>query len=38
VSGAAAPPNGFAASALPTAEEEVWRYSRIGDLAIDRFH
>jgi len=27
-----------AASALPTAEEEVWRYSRIGDLAIDRFH
>jgi Fe-S cluster assembly protein SufD len=26
-----------AASALPTAEEEVWRYSRIGDLAIERF-
>ena len=27
-----------AASSLPTADEEVWRYSRIGDLAIDRFH
>ncbi len=26
------------ASPLPTADEEVWRYSRIGDLAIDRFH
>jgi len=26
-----------AASPLPTAEEEVWRYSRIGDLAIERF-
>ena len=23
---------------LPTAEEEVWRYSRIGDLQLDRFH
>ena len=27
-----------AASELPTADEEVWRYSRIADLAIDRFH
>ncbi|MEO5839967.1 MAG: Fe-S cluster assembly protein SufD [Acidimicrobiales bacterium] len=27
-----------AAGALPTADEEVWRYTRIGDLAIDRFH
>ena len=27
-----------AASPLPTADEEVWRYSRIGELAIDRFH
>ncbi|HUP72321.1 MAG TPA: Fe-S cluster assembly protein SufD [Acidimicrobiales bacterium] len=27
-----------AAASLPTAEEEVWRYTRIGDLAIDRFH
>lgn len=23
---------------LPTAEEEVWRYSRIGDLDLDAFH
>jgi Fe-S cluster assembly protein SufD len=23
---------------LPTAEQEVWRYSRIGDLQLDRFH
>lgn len=27
----------FAASALPTAEEEVWRYSRIGELEVDDF-
>jgi Fe-S cluster assembly protein SufD len=27
----------FAAAALPTAEEEVWRYSPIGDLDLDRF-
>lgn len=27
----------FAAAELPTADEEVWRYSRIGDLALDRF-
>ncbi|MEO8692772.1 MAG: Fe-S cluster assembly protein SufD [Acidimicrobiales bacterium] len=27
-----------AAGSLPTADEEVWRYTRIGDLAIDRFH
>ncbi len=27
----------FAATALPTAEEEVWRYSRIGELDLDRF-
>ena len=26
-----------AASPMPTAEEEVWRYSRIGELALDRF-
>ena len=25
------------ASELPTAEEEVWRYTRIGDLDLDRF-
>ena len=24
--------------ALPSAEEEVWRYSRIGELDLDRFH
>ena len=23
---------------IPTAEQEVWRYSRIGDLQLDRFH
>ena len=23
---------------MPTAEQEVWRYSRIGDLQLDRFH
>ena len=23
---------------LPTAEQEVWRYSRIGELQLDRFH
>jgi len=27
-----------AAGSLPTTDEEVWRYTRIGDLAIDRFH
>ncbi|WP_436795159.1 SufB/SufD family protein [Actinospongicola halichondriae] len=27
----------FADSALPTAEEEVWRYSRIGDLDLSAF-
>ena len=27
-----------AASELPSADEEVWRYSRIGDLDIERFH
>ncbi len=27
----------FAGSALPSAEEEVWRYSRIGDLDLDRY-
>jgi len=27
----------FAATELPSAEEEVWRYSRIGDLALDRY-
>jgi Fe-S cluster assembly protein SufD len=27
----------FAASALPTGDEEVWRYSRIGDLDLGRF-
>jgi Fe-S cluster assembly protein SufD len=27
----------FAASELPSAEEEVWRYSRIGDLDLDRY-
>jgi Fe-S cluster assembly protein SufD len=26
-----------ASSPMPTAEEEVWRYSRIGELALDRF-
>ena len=23
---------------MPTAEQEVWRYSRIGELELDRFH
>jgi Fe-S cluster assembly protein SufD len=27
----------FAGAELPSAEEEVWRYSRIGDLALDRY-
>jgi Fe-S cluster assembly protein SufD len=27
----------FAAASLPTADEEIWRYSRIGDLDLDRF-
>ena len=27
----------FAATELPTAEEEIWRYSRIGELDLDRF-
>lgn len=27
----------FAATPLPTAEEEVWRYSRIGDLDLTRY-
>ncbi len=27
----------FAAAELPTVDEEVWRYSRIGDLALDRY-
>jgi Fe-S cluster assembly protein SufD len=27
----------LAATALPTTEEEVWRYSRIGELDLDRF-
>jgi len=27
----------FAAAELPSAEEEVWRYSRIGDLDLDAF-
>lgn len=28
----------FAEAALPTTDEEVWRYSRIGALSLDRFH
>lgn len=28
----------FGAAELPTADEEVWRYSRIGELDLDRFH
>lgn len=28
----------FGAGELPSADEEVWRYSRIGDLDLDRFH
>jgi Fe-S cluster assembly protein SufD len=35
VDGAAA--EAFAAAALPTVEEEVWRYSRIDDLDLGRF-
>lgn len=27
----------FAGAELPSAEEEVWRYSRIGDLSLDRY-
>ena len=27
----------FAAHALPSKEEEVWRYSRIGDLDLERY-
>ena len=27
----------FAAAPMPTAEEEIWRYSRIGDLELARF-
>src|SRR5687768_10166940 len=27
----------FGAAPMPTAEEEVWRYSRIGELDLDRF-
>lgn len=27
----------FSATELPSTEEEVWRYSRIGDLALDRY-
>ncbi len=27
----------FAAASLPSAEEEIWRYSRIGDLDLERF-
>ena len=27
----------FAATELPTSEEEIWRYSRIGELDLDRF-
>ncbi|HZN14211.1 MAG TPA: Fe-S cluster assembly protein SufD [Acidimicrobiales bacterium] len=36
---AARPPDAerFAAAALPTEEEEVWRYSRIDDLDLDRY-
>lgn len=28
----------FAGSSLPAADEEVWRYSRIGDLDLDAYH
>ena len=28
----------FASAELPTTDEEVWRYSRVGDLDLDRFH
>jgi Fe-S cluster assembly protein SufD len=34
----AAAAEAFAGSALPTADEEVWRYSRIGDLDLDAYH
>jgi Fe-S cluster assembly protein SufD len=27
----------FAAAELPTADEEIWRYSRVGELDLDRF-
>ncbi|MGH8977889.1 MAG: hypothetical protein ACRDV7_07420, partial [Acidimicrobiia bacterium] len=27
----------FAAMTLPTPQEEIWRYSRIGELDLDRF-
>lgn len=27
----------YASASLPTGEEEIWRYSRIGDLHLDRF-
>ena len=27
----------FAAASLPTTDEEIWRYSRIGELDLDRF-
>ena len=33
----APPAEAFAAADLPTAEEEVWRYSRVGDLDLDRY-
>src|SRR5688572_12497451 len=35
VDGAAA--EAFAAAAMPTTDEEVWRYSRIDDLDLGRF-
>lgn len=28
----------FAAASLPTTDEEIWRYSRIAELDLDRFH
>ena len=28
----------FAAAPFPTAEQEIWRYSRIGELQLDRFN
>ena len=31
------PAERVAATPLPTTEEEVWRYSRIGELDLDRF-
>lgn len=33
----AAAAEAFAAADLPTTDEEVWRYSRIGDLDLDRY-